>query len=68
VNHPDSDALTVTDWTPWTIPLSDFMGVSAMSIKRLYIGVGDCQAPKAGGAGRLLIDDIQVRWADANEV
>jgi hypothetical protein len=53
-------ALTVTSWTEWKVPLSSVTGVNLAKVKKLYIGVGDRNAPVAGGAGRLYIDDIRV--------
>lgn len=62
VNHPDGPAaVTQSTWTSWDITLSDFAGVNLTGIKTLYIGLGDRQLPQAGGKGRLLIDDIQLR-------
>ena len=51
-------AVTSAAWTQWKIPLSSFTGVSMSKVKKLTIGVGDRTSPKAGGAGRLYIDDI----------
>jgi hypothetical protein len=60
VKHPDGvNAVLANQWTQWKIPLSQLTGVNAKSIKAMVIGVGDRSAPKAGGAGRLFIDDIQ---------
>jgi hypothetical protein len=56
-----SDAvLTAASWTEWKVPLSSVTGVNLAKVKKLYIGVGDRQAPAAGGAGRLYLDDIRV--------
>jgi len=35
-------------------------GVNLAKVKKLYIGIGDRQAPAAGGSGRVYIDDIRV--------
>ena len=53
-------ALTTTAWTEWKIPLSNLTGVNLARVKKLYVGVGDRQAPVAGGSGRIYIDDIRV--------
>jgi hypothetical protein len=53
-------ALTATIWTEWKVPLSSITGVNLAKVKKLYIGVGDRNAPAAGSAGRLYIDDIRV--------
>jgi len=47
-------------WTEWKIPTSSFTGVNLGSVKKMFIGVGDRTAPKAGGHGKLFIDDIRV--------
>jgi hypothetical protein len=60
VTHPDPAAVTTTTWTEWKIPLSSLTGVNLAKVKRLYIGVGDKASPKAGGAGKIYIDDIRV--------
>ncbi|MDI6449612.1 discoidin domain-containing protein [Anaerobaca lacustris] len=56
VSHPD--LVTRGDWNAWVIPLSDFVGVNASRIQTMYIGVGDRNAPTAGGTGIVYIDDI----------
>ena len=60
VAHPDLSAVLTTNWTQWKVPLRSLRGVSLTQVKRLYLGVGDREAPIPGGAGRILIDDIQV--------
>ncbi len=58
--HPDATAVTLTDWTEWVIPFSEFGGVNPAKIQKLYIGVGDRNNPQPDGAGRVYIDDIRV--------
>ncbi|MCX5644972.1 MAG: discoidin domain-containing protein [Phycisphaerae bacterium] len=60
VTHPDPAAAATGTWTRWAIPLSDFTsaGVKTTKVKKLTIGVGDRNNPKAGGSGMLYIDDI----------
>jgi hypothetical protein len=60
VVHADPKAVNLSAWTQWKIPLDQFTGVNLAAVKKLYIGVGDRNAPKAGGAGKLFIDDIAV--------
>jgi hypothetical protein len=60
VVYPAPGAVTTATWTDWKIPLSSLTGVNVAKVKRLYIGVGDKASPKAGGAGRIYIDDIRV--------
>jgi hypothetical protein len=56
----DATAVNATTWTEVKMPLSSFTGVSASKIKKIFIGVGDRNAPVADGAGMLFIDDIRV--------
>jgi len=60
--HPDPDAVLADTWQEWNIDLHDFAdaGVNTGSIKKMYIGVGDEDAPKAGGTGSLYVDDIRL--------
>ncbi len=60
VTHSDPAAVTSMGWLEWKIPLGSFTGVSATTIKKMYIGVGNRDAPSKGGAGSLCIDDIRV--------
>ena len=58
ISHPT--VVNAPVWTPWSIPLSDFAGVNLARIKKMYIGVGDREAPTAGGSGRIYVDDIRL--------
>jgi regulation of enolase protein 1 (concanavalin A-like superfamily) len=60
VAHPDPSAVLTTTWTQWKVPLTSLTGVRLTEVKKLSLGVGDREAPTPGGAGRILIDDIQV--------
>jgi hypothetical protein len=60
VTYPDPAIVGASKWTEWKIPLSDFAGVNLAKVKKMTIGVGDKDAPAAGGAGRIYIDDIYV--------
>jgi hypothetical protein len=60
VAHPDPAVVSALTWVRWKIPLSRFTGVNLAAVKKLCIGVGDRNAPTAGGAGKLYIDDIVV--------
>jgi prepilin-type processing-associated H-X9-DG protein len=66
VNHPDPNILTATEWIEWRMPLRVFSeaGVDLTRVRKLYIGVGDRNSPKAGGSGVLYIDDIQLKRDD----
>jgi len=55
--------LTITGaWERWDIPLSgpSAAGVNLGSIKKVTIGVGYRVSPKAGGTGKLYIDDLRL--------
>ncbi|MCU0918663.1 MAG: hypothetical protein MUC88_29515, partial [Planctomycetes bacterium] len=60
VAHPDPVATTLAPWQQWRIPLSEFTaaGVKMTAVKKLTIGVGDRNSPKAGSAGTIFFDDI----------
>jgi hypothetical protein len=60
VSYPDAVLVTSAVWVEWRVPLSRFTGVDLAQVRTLYLGVGDPTSPKAGGAGRLYIDDIRV--------
>ena len=51
-------AVTVADWTRWTIPMSDLAPVSFSKVKKLTLGVGTKGASTPGPAGMVFIDDI----------
>jgi len=52
-----STAVTVSEWTRWTIPMSSLNGVNLAKAKKLTIGIGAKNAT-SGGAGMVFIDDI----------
>ena len=60
VIHPDAAIVSATKWVEWKIPLTSFAGVNLSRVKTLVIGVGDKADPKAGGTGRIYIDDIRL--------
>ncbi len=60
VANPNPAAVTLATWTEWKAPLSGFTGVDLAEVKKLYVGVGDRNAPVLGGTGRIYIDDIRV--------
>jgi hypothetical protein len=45
-------------WQEWTIPYSDLAGVNLSRVKAMYVGIGNRNAPTAGGTGTVYIDDI----------
>lgn len=60
--HPDADALPTTEWQKWHVSIVDMQaaGVDITAVSKIYIGVGDRNNPKSGGAGKIYIDDIWV--------
>jgi hypothetical protein len=62
VSHPDPVAIASGAWEEWNVPLSQITsaGINLSNVKKLIIGVGDRNAPKAGGAGKVYIDDIRL--------
>ena len=62
IAHPDAALATLTTWTQWNIPLSDFSdaGVDVTAVKKMLMGLGDRNAPAPGGTGLIFIDDIWV--------
>jgi hypothetical protein len=68
VAYPDVSILTGKTWFEWKIPLADFSGVNLVTVRKMFIGVGDRANPAKGGAGSLFIDDIYLtRPAPARE-
>jgi regulation of enolase protein 1 (concanavalin A-like superfamily) len=62
VSSADLTLICTGKWEQWSIPLSQFTsaGINLTSVKKMIIGVGDRNSPKAGGAGKLYIDDIRL--------
>ncbi len=58
VSNPNDEAVLTASWQQWRIPLSDFTGVNMSRVEKMYIGLGDRNAPSAGGTGLIYIDDI----------
>jgi hypothetical protein len=63
VIYPDAAVVGSANWTEWKVPLSSLPDVSLARIKKITIGLGDKADPKAGGAGRIFIDDIRIAKA-----
>ncbi len=62
VTCPDLAVISTGNWAQWDIALSQFSsaGVNLGSVKKMMVGVGDPSSPKAGGTGKLYIDDIRL--------
>jgi concanavalin A-like lectin/glucanase superfamily protein len=58
VTCPDGGIAAVADWTEWTVPYSDLVGIDLGRVSTMYIGVGNRDNPTAGGAGLIFLDDI----------
>jgi hypothetical protein len=59
-SHTDPQAVQAASWQQWQVDLTAFAGVNLSSVKKVYIGVGNRTAPRAGGSGTLYIDDIRL--------
>jgi regulation of enolase protein 1 (concanavalin A-like superfamily) len=62
VSNPSSGVIATGGWEQWSIPLAEFTsaGLNLGSIKKMMIGIGDRNSPKAGGTGKVYIDDIRL--------
>jgi len=62
VEHPDPNAVLYDTWQQWNIDLKQISdaGVNLASISKMYIGLGDRDAPEFGGDGQLYIDNIKL--------
>jgi hypothetical protein len=54
IDHPDPAATLLTDWTAWTIPLSELGAVNSTRIDSITIGVDG-----AGVQGKVFVDAIR---------
>ena len=63
VYHDDPGATQAAVWTRWTIDLQEFasQGVDLTNVNSIGIGFGDKNNVQAGGSGKMLFDDIQLR-------
>jgi hypothetical protein len=62
VDHDDPEAALSRGWTEWNIPLQAFadQGVNLTSVNSITLGFGNRANPTAGGAGKVLFDDIRL--------
>jgi len=58
--HSSDHAVVVPQWQQWRIPLRDLQagGVNLAQVRALIVGVGSRTRPRAGGTGKIYIDDI----------
>ena len=67
VYHEDPEATRKDVWTEWTIPLQAFEGIDLTNVNTISIGFGNKTSPKAGGSGSMVLDDIRLYPAPAEE-
>ena len=62
VYHADAAATQIAKWTEWVIDLQEFanQGANLANVNTIIIGLGTKNAPAAGGAGKMLFDDIRL--------
>jgi hypothetical protein len=62
VHHDDPSAAQMDTWAEWNIDLKEShdASVNLVSVKKMYLGVGDRNNPQAGGAGEMYFDDIRL--------
>jgi len=60
--HPDPEAVLTGPWTQWKIALSDLAdkGVNLGAFRKMYLGVGNRNAPAVDGTGVVYFDDVRV--------
>ncbi|MBN1505305.1 MAG: hypothetical protein JW955_00580, partial [Sedimentisphaerales bacterium] len=56
----DATVVNANTWTQVLMPLSSFTGVNMTRVTKMYLGVGNRNAPVADGSGMLFIDDVRV--------
>jgi hypothetical protein len=62
VTYDDPDAVLVTEWTQWDIPLEPLtnQGVNLANVGSMSIGFGNKTNPVVGGEGHVFFDDIRL--------
>ena len=60
LSHPEPQMVTKGYWRGWDTALSEFAaaGVDLKHVKKMMVGVGDRTATKAGGRGKVYLDDL----------
>ena len=66
VINTSQNAVRVTEWVRWNIPLSEFtdLGVNLANISSISIGFGNKANPTTGGSGHVFFDDIRLYRMD----
>jgi hypothetical protein len=62
VYNDDPNAVLMTNWTEWIIPLQSFVdqGANLSSVNSFGIGFGDSSNTEPGGEGTVYFDDIRL--------
>jgi hypothetical protein len=62
VYHADAAVTQIAKWTEWIIDLQEFtsQGMNLGNVNTVTIGFGTKNSPVAGGAGKMLFDDIRL--------
>ncbi len=62
VSNSNTNAVRVTEWTQWDIPLQEFagQGVNLTNVNSISIGFGNKTSPTVGGSGFVFFDDIRL--------
>ncbi len=62
VNHDNSNAAQLEEWTEWNIDLQVFadQGVNLANVNTIALGLGNRNNPVAGGSGKMYFDDIRL--------
>ena len=67
--YPGPSVVSTSKWTRWGIPLADLgaAGANLTAVKKVIIGLGDRNAPTAGGAGLVFVDDVRLTRPESAE-
>jgi len=61
IYYPDMNDIVVEEWHEWNIEISDFAGVDATAITKVYLGFGSSDnTDTPGGEGLVYFDDIRL--------
>jgi hypothetical protein len=60
ISNPALSVMVTGHGEGWSTPLSQFTGINLSNVRKLIVGIGDRNAPKTGGKGKLNIDDVRL--------
>jgi len=62
IYNDDPNAVLMTSWTEWVVPLQDFAdaGANLSNVNSFGIGFGDSSSTEPGGEGTVFIDDVRL--------